>query len=327
MSQLTCEELTLLTISEIQNLVQEKLTVSWAHHNHKDPLVDFVLTEASPELLASLRLAIDNKVAQKALVRERNLVERKRKRQEEQTSRCVAAKLDQILEEVRDPSKFLELPNDNRVKECYREFYKATSNKALTLVVCAVCAREVNMEGDHVHVYQMTDLPHSNRLIPTHPHPCHDLFQGRLLEPKGVIEDSGTQTQVRVCGNCFSELREESANETPPRLSLANNLWIGRIPWQLEVLTFPEQLLIALLYPCVYVFKLFPKDVNYRPDASTLQRGMRGTVSTYDLDMEGAASMIQGNLLPRSMTILPSIISVTFISRGELPKRWLQSTF
>ena len=92
MSQLTREELTLLTVSEIRNLVQGKLTVSRAHHDCKDPLVDFVLTEASPELLASLHLAIDNKVAQKALVQERNLVERKRKRHEEQTSRRVAAK-------------------------------------------------------------------------------------------------------------------------------------------------------------------------------------------------------------------------------------------
>ena len=79
-------------------------------------------------------------------------MERKRKRHEEQTSCCVAVKLDRILEEVRDPSKFLELPNDNHVKECYQEFYKVTSNKALTLVVCTVCACEVNMEGDHVHV-------------------------------------------------------------------------------------------------------------------------------------------------------------------------------
>jgi hypothetical protein len=93
------------------------------------------------------------------------------------------------------------------------------------------------------------------------------------------------------------------------------------------VLTFPEQLLIALLYPRVYVFKLYPKDVNFHPDGSTLQRGMRGNVSTYDLDADGVASMVQGNLMPRPALILPSVISVTFIGRGDAPKRSLRSIF
>ena len=108
---------------------------------------------------------------------------------------------------------------------------------------------------------------------------------------------------------------------------MANHLWIGRIPWQLQVLTFPEQLLIALLHPPIYVFKLFPKDIQYRPDASTLQQGMRGTVSTYDLDIEGAASMVQGNLMCRPASILPSVLSIMFIGRGDLPKCWLRTTF
>ncbi|KAM6492122.1 hypothetical protein JOM56_005398, partial [Amanita muscaria] len=112
-----------------------------------------------------------------------------------------------------------------------------------------------------------------------------------------------------------------------PRFSLANNLWIGRVPWQLQTLTFPEQMLIALLYPRVFVFKLYPKDLNYRPDGSTLQRGLRGNVSTYELDIEGATSMIQGRLMPRPVAILPSLISITFIGRGQLSRRSLGSIF
>jgi hypothetical protein len=34
------------------------------------------------------------------------------------------------------------------------------------------------------------------------------------------------------------------------------------VPWQFQVLTFPEQLLIALLYPWVFMFKLFPKKIG-----------------------------------------------------------------
>ena len=116
-------------------------------------------------------------------------------------------------------------------------------------------------------------------------------------------------------------------SDQPPALSLANNLWIRHIPWELQVLTFPEQLLIALLYPCVYVFKLFPKDVHYWPENSMLQWGMCGTVSTYNLNMDGAISMVQGDLMPCPTVILPSVISVTFIGWGDLPKYWLWTTF
>ncbi|KAM6489328.1 hypothetical protein JOM56_014471 [Amanita muscaria] len=117
------------------------------------------------------------------------------------------------------------------------------------------------------------------------------------------------------------------AGDQPPRYSLANNMWIGRIPWQLQTLTFPEQMLIALLYPRVYVFKLFPKDLSGRPDAASLQRGMRGNVSSYELDVEGVAAMTQGTLMPRPLALLPSVISITFIGRGELSRRSLKSIF
>ena len=130
---------------------------------------------------------------------------------------------------------------------------------------------------------------------------------------------------VRVCKDCLVELKDES--KKPPTYSLANNLWIGRIPWQLQVLTFSEQLLIALLYPRVYVFKLYPKDINFHPDGSVLQSGMQGNVSTYDLDVKGVASMLQGNLMPRPPLILPSVILVTFIGRGSAPKQSLHSIF
>ena len=132
-----------------------------------------------------------------------------------------------------------------------------------------------------------------------------------------------------LCGACWAELkgfgpknRREDGMFRPPKFSLANNLWIGDIPWQLRVLSFPEQLLISHLYCWVYVFKLFPK-ASGGSDLSGLQRGMRGTVCAYDLDMAGISSMITGNLMPRPLLILSSLISVTFIGLGDLPKSWI----
>ncbi|KAF9230628.1 hypothetical protein BU15DRAFT_22281, partial [Melanogaster broomeanus] len=112
-----------------------------------------------------------------------------------------------------------------------------------------------------------------------------------------------------------------------PRLALANGLWIGRVPWQLQVLTFCEQLLVALLYPRVYVFKLYPKKVAGIRSTGNLQWGMRGNVCTYELNMQGIVSMLEGRLMPRSVAVLASLISLTFIGVGELPKTWMGKMF
>ena len=54
---------------------------------------------------------------------------------------------------------------------------------------------------------------------------------------------------------------------------------------------------------------------------------MRGNVSTYELNAEGITDMVQGKLMPCPPAILASLISVTFIALGELPKSWIHSTF
>jgi hypothetical protein len=43
--------------------------------------------------------------------------------------------------------------------------------------------------------------------------------------------------------------------------------------------------------------------------------------------MDGISSMVQGNMLPRPPAVLASVISVTFIGLGNLPKQWLRTTF
>ena len=90
-----------------------------------------------------------------------------------------------------------------------------------------------------------------------------------LLEPEGVIVDLSGKKQVQVCGSCRMELNKDRT--LPPKFSLANNLWIGRVPWELKKLTFPEQLLIAHIYPRVFVFKLYLKLATHGQQPATLQ--------------------------------------------------------
>ena len=172
--------------------------------------------------------------------------------------------------------------------------------------------------------YHVSSLPNVHCLVPSHPHPTHTLFNGKLLEPQGV-KGEGEDAVVSMCGECFDDLK--GSEEKPLKYALANNMWIGNIPWALSILTFPEQLLIAHLYPQVYVFKLFPKKIRGNRDAETLQKGMRGNISTYKLNMDSISSMVHGNMMPHPPAVLVSVISVTFVGLGKLSKHWLKSTF
>ncbi|KAF8147525.1 hypothetical protein K438DRAFT_1626109, partial [Mycena galopus ATCC 62051] len=112
-----------------------------------------------------------------------------------------------------------------------------------------------------------------------------------------------------------------------PSHCLANNLWIGRRPWELQVLTFPEQLLVALLYPCVYIASKNSWHQETRGASA-------GNVGHYDLDIEGISAMVEGLSMPRPPEVLASVISVTYctycmlaLEPGELPKNWIYNTF
>jgi Domain of unknown function (DUF6570) len=130
------------------------------------------------------------------------------------------------------------------------------------------------------------------------------------------------QVHAWVCFECLSALQK---HKVPP-LCLANHMWIGPIPFELKRLTIPEQLLIAFHFPRCYVFKLFPKGAaSCNPD--TLQCGMAGNVTTYPLNMPDIVSMIIGGLMPHKPDILASVIAVTFIGLGHVPRNWLKSTF
>ncbi|KAI0085329.1 hypothetical protein BDY19DRAFT_868979, partial [Irpex rosettiformis] len=112
-----------------------------------------------------------------------------------------------------------------------------------------------------------------------------------------------------------------------PKFSLANKLWIGRVPWQLECLTLPEAMLIARLYPRSAVVKLYPKDRNKGYDVNSLYHGLQGNITTYDFNMEAIADMIEGRLMPQHPRLLAEILAVTYVGVGPLPKNWLAKTF
>lgn len=50
-------------------------------------------------------------------------------------------------------------------------------------------------------------------------------------------------------------------------------------------------------------------------------------VSSYPLDLQGIASMVDGNLMPRPLAILASLVAVSFIGAGDLLRNWIHSIF
>ena len=226
---------------------------------------------------------------------------------------------------ARNVDSYLSVPSQQVFDSCYWEFFEATSGRRVRSLVCAVCARRLQQEADGVEDVALATIIHRSRLHPSVPHPAHDLFDGCLLEPAGVSISTEGSVVVKLCRMCRKDL-SRAGRQGPPRLSLANNLWIGRIAAELLELTVPEQVLIALLFPRVFVFKLYPKG-GHHPDPDRLQRAMRGTVTTYEMNIQDIVSMISGDLLPHKPAVLASVITVTFVGVGSLPKKWLKRTF
>jgi len=294
----------------------KKLVIPAPFRRKKDILTGFVLGNITPEIEENLR----NKFAARASTRPGTPL-RKRKRDEPQPSATrKSSRVD--TDEPNDDGEFLEVPSDTVLKSCYRRFYEATSNAALEHVVCAVCARERGHRLDGVENINLKEIPSPSRLAPHNPHPHHTLLDGMLLSPEGIIREEG-RSIANICHECLSDLKKPSL--LPPKFSLANNLWVGAVPGELSALTFPEQLLIAHLYPRVYVFKLFPKSGGGSTDG--LQRGIRGNVSTYELNVDAMAAMVKGQLMPRPPAVLSSLIAITYIGAGRIPKNWIHSTF
>lgn len=105
-------------------------------------------------------------------------------------------------------------------------------------------------------------------------------------------------------------------------------MWIGAIPPELAILTFPERLLIAKYYPAAYIFKLFPKKAGAHTwDPSKLYKGLKGNVSTYRLDPQQVAGMVGKNCMPPPARILSAVIGITFIAPSGFPEKTMPNMF
>jgi len=106
-----------------------------------------------------------------------------------------------------------------------------------------------------------------------------------------------------------------------PPLSLSNGLWIEDVPAELLSLTISECLLIALHFPLAYIIKLFPKKKGAKFwDVASFNSGVRGNISTYQLNTSDIADMVNPKCLPPKPAILSATIGVTIMGPKNFPK-------
>jgi len=215
-------------------------------------------------------------------------------------------------------NEFMKPPSKQVVDAAIAEFIDRTNNAALATGVCAVCARET--VATDISQHRLDSIPSSHRLIPTVPHLNHDIFNGMLLHPPGVINDE----IGNLCTECLRALKSDKI----PSFALANGMWIGRTPHELAYLTLPERILIAKYFPAAYIIKLYPKKKGARHwDKSQMYSGLRGNVSTYQLNQDQISSMIDGTIMPQPTEVLAATIGITFVGPKNLPERRLPDMF
>ena len=168
------------------------LTFSWKEWYSKDLLLEYVIYHAFDKDLHFLLQAGHNKLAEKTEC-SGQIPSWKHKWAEESSIWCTAWRVEKAGSNPMDinnddykSEKFLVLPTKQELKDCYAQFYCATSNATLRSGICSICAQECSFITDQLKDIPLFQLSNSNHLIPTKPHFAHQLFDERLLKLTGV---------------------------------------------------------------------------------------------------------------------------------------------
>lgn len=205
-------------------------------------------------------------------------------------------------------TQFLQVVSPSVVNSSIAGYLERTSNEALRSASCICCSRWIRKSL--LHVVSFEEIPNRYLMKPVVDHPAHKLYEGLLIEPRGLLELHDRRDAL-ICRECYRHLR---CNSLPP-LSLANDMWVGEVPMVLGILSLVEKLLVARYFSAAYVIKLYPQSRKARGmDRDGLHSAMRGNVASHPLSSNAVAEMVEGNLLPHNVEILASLVSVAFVN-------------
>jgi hypothetical protein len=119
----------------------------------------------------------------------------------------------------------------------------------------------------------------------------HDGEEKSILQHLLDVEEGSVSCWM--CHDCIKVLEQHLI----PKLSLANNLWVGNVPHGLLTMTIPEQLLIARYYPQCYIFKLFPRDYDTHLPPDQLYTAMAGNTSLFEINTQEVVDVTTSNYM------------------------------
>lgn len=256
---------------------------------------------------------------QKVVIRAYN--RKKERQQDDRQGRFKRARLEFAAHDgdSTTDSDFLNNPDETVKEQALARFIDRTGNYRTHQASCISCAQE-HFIDEMNHVY-LDEIPHRHLLTPVYRHPAQKLVAGMLLYTPGIFTADDRQSGG-ICSNCLDDLQAGNI----PVLSLVNGLWVGEVPDELQILNLPERLLVGLYFPAVYVIKLYPQQKGAKHwDPAALNSGVRGNVSTYQLNTPDIAAMIEGKLLPHPPALLAATIAISIIGPNNLPVKSLPS--
>jgi vacuolar-type H+-ATPase subunit E/Vma4 len=184
--------------------------------------------------------------------RELELSSKRRKLNTEQESL-----IEQI--EQKNASNEFSIPSTQDLKAICEKISKELSSEAVKEYVCCVCDllnKYKNIQFFMIETFILRDnnlsinffkrlknfdsaIPEPLRLT----YDCssfHETFQGLLLSKKGFNEG-----KIQICKTCTNSLLKHSANDIPPKFSIANGFAIGELPESLWNATWIEHMMCA----------------------------------------------------------------------------------
>lgn len=214
-------------------------------------------------------------------------------------------------------------PSECRKRAIITDFQKATSSKTLESVTCACCGASVLASlcrSIPLHKVNIALLQSSPRSSPASDMPLpmagHPTLSEYLLCPRGVCEyPSGII--LLLCHDCDDSLSKERL----PKYALANSLYLGPVPPELQGLTPVEESIIARCRArCLVVqlgFDSEDRDPN-NPDTSSKshyhQRAIKGNVVVFPQHPE-----FLSNVMPPPVQDIVDHVCIVFVG-SKLPE-------
>ena len=202
-----------------------------------------------------------------------------------------------------------------------KEFRLATSSETLRLFTCACCARETPVKERVRKKHSEVDLgildgPASHWSDPMFPPPPSPFetgpLKGKLLDVHDVINGVDEIT-LELCVPCSRNL----SKGTLPKFALANKLYSGPVPEELEGLTMVEKCMIARARVKSWIIKLQEQESDSA--SPTAQRGLKGHSIIYPQQPDQVA-----NVLPPPVNETLAFICVIFVGSSALTTAWLR---